>query len=160
MEGCFMFQWEGGFFLRWEGFIFKWKAIGFGRRVFEKNHKMEVGAPPPMSPHYGKPWCVCVCVCLCMCVCVVCQEKQLDTEEGSLECKQIANLKKSSAIAFSFTRVFHFLMIFLLFVLASVVANHKAATEADVLNKIAGILKYAPDKIGAGGRGKTGDNDK
>ena len=51
-------------------------------------------------------------------------------------------------------------MIFLLFALASVVANHKAATEADVLNKIAGILKYAPDKIGAGGRGKTGDNDK
>ena len=51
-------------------------------------------------------------------------------------------------------------MIFLLFALASVVGNHKAATEADVLNKIAGILKYAPDKIGAGGRGKTGDNDK
>ena len=97
---------------------------------------------------------------VCLCVCVVCQEKQLDTEEGSLECKQIANLKKSSAIAFSFTRVFHFLMIFLLFALASVVGNHKAATEADVLNKIAGILKYAPDKIGAGGRGKTGDNDK
>ena len=45
-------------------------------------------------------------------------------------------------------------MIFLLFVLASVVANHKAATEADVLNKITGILKYGPDKIGAGGRGK------
>ena len=51
-------------------------------------------------------------------------------------------------------------MIFLLFALASGVGNHKAATEADVLNKIAGILKYAPDKIGAGGRGKTGDNDK
>ena len=51
-------------------------------------------------------------------------------------------------------------MIFLLFVLASVVANHKTATEADVLNKIAGILKYAPDKIGEEVRGKTGDNDK
>ena len=47
---------------------------------------------------------------------------------------------------------------FLLFVLASVVANHKTATEADVLNKI--VLKYAPDKIGAGGRGKTADNDE
>ena len=55
---------------------------------------------------------------------------------------------------------FIFLMMFLLFVLASVVANHKTVTEAEVLNKTAGILKYAPDKIGAGGRGKTGDNDK
>ena len=55
---------------------------------------------------------------------------------------------------------FIFLMIFLLFVLASAVANRKTATEADALNKIAGILKYTPDKIGAGGRGKTGNNDK
>ena len=51
-------------------------------------------------------------------------------------------------------------MIFLLFVLASVVANHKTATEANVLNKIAGILKYTPDKIGEEAREKTGDNDK
>ena len=51
-------------------------------------------------------------------------------------------------------------MIFLLFVLASVVPNHKTATEADVLNKIAGILKYAPDKIDEEVRGKTGNNDK
>ena len=29
----------------------------------------------------------------------------------------------------------------LLFVLASVAANHKIATKADVLNKIAGVLK-------------------
>ena len=49
---------------------------------------------------------------------------------------------------------------FLLFALASVVTNHKTATEADVLNKIVGVLKYAPDKIGAGGRGKIADNDK
>ena len=41
-------------------------------------------------------------------------------------------------------------MTFLLIVLASVVANHKTTTEAEVLNKIAGILKYTPDKIGAG----------
>ena len=47
---------------------------------------------------------------------------------------------------------------FLLFVLASVVANHKTATEADVLNKI--VLNYAPDKIGAGGQGKTADHDE
>ena len=69
MEGCFMFQWEGGFFLRWEGFIFKWKAIGFGRRVFEKNHKMGVGAPPPCPPTMGNSG-VCVCVRVCVCVCV------------------------------------------------------------------------------------------
>ena len=29
-------------------------------------------------------------------------------------------------------------------------ANHKTTTEADVLKKIAGVLKYAPDNIGAG----------
>ena len=39
---------------------------------------------------------------------------------------------------------------FLLFILASVAANHKTATESDVLNKIAGVLKYAHEKIGAG----------
>ena len=39
---------------------------------------------------------------------------------------------------------------FLLFILASVAANHKTAIESDVLNKIAGVLKYAHDKIGAG----------
>ena len=45
-------------------------------------------------------------------------------------------------------------------VLASVASNHKTATEADVLNKIAGVLKYAPDRIAAGGCGKTADNDE
>ena len=44
---------------------------------------------------------------------------------------------------------------FLLFILASAAANRKTATEADVLNKI--VLKYAPDKIGAGGCGKTAE---
>ena len=39
---------------------------------------------------------------------------------------------------------------FLLFILASVAANHKTATKSHVLNKIAGVLKYAPDKIDAG----------
>ena len=37
-----------------------------------------------------------------------------------------------------------------LFILASVAANHNTATESNVLNKIAGLLKYAPSKIGAG----------
>ena len=36
-----------------------------------------------------------------------------------------------------------------LFILASVTADHKTATESDLLNNIAGVLKYA-DKIGAG----------
>ena len=49
---------------------------------------------------------------------------------------------------------------FLLFVVASVVANHKTATEADVLNKIAGVLKCSPDKVGAGSLGKTADNNE
>ena len=39
---------------------------------------------------------------------------------------------------------------FLLFILASVAANHKTATESDLLNNIAGVLKYAYEKIGAG----------
>ena len=73
----------------------------------------------------------------------------VDTEEGSLECKQVVNLtnllkQKFSTIALSF-----FNDHFLLFILASPAANHKTATEADVLNKT--LLKYAPDKIGAGG---------
>ena len=40
-------------------------------------------------------------------------------------------------------------MITFFHVLASVAANHKI-TETKVLNKIAGLLKYAPNKIGAG----------
>ena len=69
MERCFMFQWGGVFFFRWEGFIFKWGGIGFGRRVFEKNHKMGVGAPH-VPPLWETLVCVCVCVCVRMCVSV------------------------------------------------------------------------------------------
>ena len=87
------------------------------------------------------------------------------TEGGSLEYKQIGNLtkllkQKSYEIAFSFAWFLQFFNDHFLFFLASVLANHKTATDVDVLNKIAAILKYAPDKIGAGGRGKTADNDK
>ena len=32
--------------------------------------------------------------------------------------------------------------------------------NTDVLNKIAGVLKYAPEKIGAEGWGKTIDNNE
>ena len=85
------------------------------------------------------------------------------TEEESLEYKQVVNLtnllkQKSSVIALSFAWFLHFFNDHcLLFVLAMVVANHKTATEADVLRKI--VLKYAPDKIVAVGCGKTTDND-
>ena len=44
---------------------------------------------------------------------------------------------------------FHFLWSLSLFILASVAANYKTATESDVLNKIARVLKYSPDKISA-----------
>ena len=90
----------------------------------------------------------------------------VDTEEGSLEYKQIrkfTNLlnQKSSANTLSFASFLYiFNDHFLLFVLASVVANCKTATEADMLNKIAGVLKYSPDKIGFGGRGKTANTDE
>ena len=53
-------------------------------------------------------------------------------------------------VFFSFTDLFHF------FAQASVVVNQKASTEADVMSKIEidGVLKYAPDEIGARDRGK------
>ena len=59
-------------------------------------------------------------------------------------------------VFFSFIDLFHF------FVLASVVVNQKASTEADVMSKIEidGVLKYAPNEIGAWDRGKIYDKDK
>ena len=58
---------------------------------------------------------------------------------------------KSSAIAFKFCLIFSFFNDhFLLFILASVAANHKTATESDLLNHIAGVSKYAHDKIDPG----------
>ena len=60
---------------------------------------------------------------------------------------------KSSAIAFSFAWFFFFFNDYFLLatvLLASVATNHKTAAESDMLNKIAGVLKYAPDKIDAG----------
>ena len=49
---------------------------------------------------------------------------------------------------------------FLLFVLATAITNRKTATEANVWNKIIGVLMYAPDKIGARGREKIADKDR
>ena len=57
-------------------------------------------------------------------------------------------------------------MVFHFFVLASVVVNEKASTEADVMSKTDGVLKHDPDKIGGhkdhkdikiGALNKTGD---
>ena len=57
---------------------------------------------------------------------------------------------------FSFNDLFHF------FVLASVVVNQKASTEADVISKIEidRVLKYDPDKIGTRDHGKIYNKDK
>ena len=58
---------------------------------------------------------------------------------------------KFSAISFKFCLIFSFSSDhFLLFILASVAANHKTTTETDLLKNIAGVSKYAHDKIGAG----------
>ena len=45
---------------------------------------------------------------------------------------------------------FFFYDYFLVFILASVATNHKTTSESDLLNKIARVSKYAPDKIGVG----------
>ena len=74
----------------------------------------------------------------------------VNTEERSLEYNQIGSLtnllkQKSSAIAFGFAQFLKFFNDhFLLFVIAT------ASTEADVLKKIDGVLKYVFGKIGAG----------
>ena len=70
--------------------------------------------------------------------------------------------RESSTIVFSFLRFFSFIDLFHFFVLASVVVNQKASTEADVMSKIEidGVLKYAPNEIGAWDRGKIYDKDK
>ena len=72
---------------------------------------------------------------------------------GSLEFMGVLYL--ISYVFFSFNDLFQFS------VLASVVINQKASTEADVMSKIemGGILKYAPHKICAQNRGKVYDKD-
>ena len=59
--------------------------------------------------------------------------------------------RDSSIIVFSSYGFFSFIDLFHFFGLASVVVNQKASAEADLLSKIEidGILKYAPDEIGA-----------
>ena len=65
-------------------------------------------------------------------------------------------------IVFSFLHFFSFIDLFYVFVLASVVVNQNASTEADVMSKIdiEWVLKYATDEIGAWDRGKIYDKDK
>ena len=75
---------------------------------------------------------------------IIIKKKFFLSRSFRLECQ-------SSATAFRFTWFFHFFTYCLvLLVPASVAANHKTATEAEVLNKIAGMLKYTPNKFGAG----------
>ena len=80
---------------------------------------------------------------------VVYKEKMVSTEQGGLEYKQFSSSWSLLQLHLSFAWFF-FNDHFLLFILASVAANHKTATESDLLNNIAGVLKYAHDKIGAG----------
>lgn len=79
-------------------------------------------------------------------------------EKSTNKYKKLKNILRweSSVIAFSFPCFFFiFNCMFLLFVLPSIVVNHKAATAADVINKIIGVLKYIPEKIGACDHEKT-----
>ena len=72
------------------------------------------------------------------------------TEQGGLAFKQISWSWSLLQLHLVLLDLFFFNYHFLLFILASVAANHKTTTESDVLNKIAGVLKYSHDKIDAG----------
>ena len=83
--------------------------------------------------------------------CVVYKEKMVGTEQGSLEYKQFSSSWSLLQLHFKFYLIFSFINDhFLLFILANVAANHKTTTESNLLNNIAGVLKSARDKIGAG----------
>ena len=83
--------------------------------------------------------------------CVVYKEKMGGTEQGNLEYKQVSSSWSLLQLPLSFAWFFSFFNYhFLLFILASVAANQKTATESDLLSNIAGVLKYAHDEIGAG----------
>ena len=90
---------------------------------------------------------------------VVYKEKMVSTEQGSLEYKQFSSSWSLLQLQLIFAWVFLFFNdLFLLFILASVAANHKTANESDLLNNIARVLKYTHDKIVAG-RGKIAMNE-
>ena len=78
--------------------------------------------------------------------CVVCKEKMVGTEQGSLEYKQSSSRWSLLQLLDFF---FFFIDHFILFILASLDANDKTATESELLNNIAGV-KYAHNKISAG----------
>ena len=61
-----------------------------------------------------------------------------------------------STIVFSFLLSFSFVDLLHFFVLTNIVVNQEASTEAGVMSKmeLVGVLKYAPDEIGAQDRGK------
>ena len=86
-----------------------------------------------------------------VCVCGLLEKTWLAQSRGVLNINKFLKAEVfCNYIQFCLIFSFCFNDHFLLFILASVAANHKTATESDVLNKIAGVLKYAHDKIGAG----------
>ena len=81
--------------------------------------------------------------------CVVYNQKMDGTEQGRLEYKQFSSSWSLLQLHFKFCLIFSFFNDhFLSFILASVATNHKTANESDLLNNIAGVLKYTHDKIG------------
>ena len=66
--------------------------------------------------------------------------------------------RESSAMLFCFC--FFSLMVFHLFVLTSITVNQKPSNDADVMNKINGVLKHASNKTGAQSCGKIYRKDK
>ena len=83
--------------------------------------------------------------------CVVYNGKMVGTEQGSLEYKQVSSSWSLLQMHLSFAWFFLFFNgHFISFILAYVAAHYKTATESDLLNNMAGVLKYAHDKIGAG----------
>ena len=85
-------------------------------------------------------------------VCVVYSKKWLAQSKGTLNINNFYQAEvfcncfvSKSCLIFSF-----FNDCFLLFILVSVAPNHKTVTESDLLNNIAGVLKYAHEKIGDG----------
>ena len=66
--------------------------------------------------------------------------------------------RESSAMVFCFC--FFSLMVFHLFALTSIAVNQKASNDADVMNKINGVLKHASNKTGAQSCAKIYQKDK
>ena len=83
-------------------------------------------------------------------VCVVYRQKMVGIEQGSFEYKQFSSSWNLLQLHLSFAWFFFFFndhLFIWLFILASVAFNSKTATESDMLNNIAGVLKYVMTKL-------------